>query len=58
MADALLEKMFNQSPIDWEGVCDLLADNERRQQYLNALRAADAEDYQLLFDFAGYSQIS
>ena len=40
--------------IDWSGGCELQAMNERREQYIAALRAADRGDYGLLFKFAGY----
>ncbi len=41
LADALLTKTFKQAPIDWAGGYDLEAMNERRKQYIQALRAAD-----------------
>lgn len=51
MADALLTKMYGHDPIDWAGGCDLQAMNERRQQYIAALRAADAGNYEPLLYF-------
>lgn len=58
IADALLQKHYKGSPINWEGgnkgEMDLGVNNERRQQYLAALRAADSGDYSLLFEFAGH----
>ncbi len=54
MADALLEVLYGSDPIDWSGGYDLQRMNERRDQYINALRAADAGDYTLLFQFIGW----
>lgn len=47
-ADALLTKTFKQAPIDWAGGYDLQAMNERRAQYIQALRAADGGDIEPL----------
>ena len=54
IADALLEKGFGLKPIDWASGYDLMVINERRNQYIAALRAADRGDYSLLFEFGGY----
>lgn len=54
MADALLEKCYGAPPIDWAGGYDLQEMNERRQEYIAALRAADSGDYNPLFAFVGY----
>ena len=54
IADALLQKVLGTEEIDWSGGCELQAMNERREQYIAALRAADRGDYGLLFKFAGY----
>jgi len=54
MADALLEKRYGEPPIDWAGDYDLQQMNERRQEYIAALRAADGGDYNPLFAFVGY----
>jgi len=54
MVDALLEDVFDAGPIDWGGGYELQHMNDRRQQYIAALRAADAGDYALLFQFVGY----
>jgi Fic-DOC domain mobile mystery protein B len=55
MADAYLEDVLEADPIDWGGGYDLQAMNERREQYIAALRAADAGDYSLLFEFVGHT---
>ncbi|MBC8386343.1 MAG: mobile mystery protein B [Gammaproteobacteria bacterium] len=55
-ADALLEKVYGTGWIDWSGGYDLQQMNERRNQYINALRAADAGNYDPLFEFAGVEQ--
>jgi len=52
-ADALLEKRFKAPPIDWSGGADLTRNNQRRTQYILALRAADLQDYRPLLVFAG-----
>jgi Fic-DOC domain mobile mystery protein B len=52
-ADALLEKRLAAPPIDWSGGADLTSSNDRRTQYIAALRAADAQDYGPLLAFAG-----
>jgi len=44
MADTLLEKVYGVAPIDWVGGHDLQAMNERRNQYIDALKAADRGD--------------
>lgn len=51
MANALLTKVLEQKPIDWSGGYDLQKMNERREQYIEALRAADGGDIQPLLDF-------
>ncbi|MCB1681042.1 MAG: mobile mystery protein B [Rhodospirillales bacterium] len=53
MADALLLKLYRDKPIDWAGGHDLGSMNERRKEYIQALRAADRGDYAPLFAFAG-----
>ncbi len=52
-SDALLEKVYETNPIDWSGGFDLQQMNDRRSEYIAALRAADAGDYRPLFAFAG-----
>ena len=57
MADALLIKLFDQRPIDWAGAHDLQTIGPRRREYITALRAADREDYDLLFAFVGLKTV-
>lgn len=52
-ADAYLQKSFTHPPIDWAGGFDLMQSNERRDEYIAALRAADAGRYEPLLSFAG-----
>lgn len=51
MADALLEKRYALNAIDWQGGYDLQEMNDRRADYIDALRAADSGDYGPLLDF-------
>lgn len=51
MADAILTKLMNKPAIDWAGGYKLEKMNERRNQYIAALRAADAHDFTVLFKF-------
>jgi Fic-DOC domain mobile mystery protein B len=53
MADALLTKLMDEPAIDWAGGYRLESMNERRDQYIAALRAADGHDYAGLLDFVG-----
>jgi Fic-DOC domain mobile mystery protein B len=53
MADALLEKVHKVQAIDWAGGEDLQRMNDRREQYIAALRAADGGDYGPLLIFVG-----
>jgi len=53
MADAVLTKILNESAIDWAGGYRLEAMNERRDQYIAALRAADGHDMSALLEFVG-----
>ncbi len=53
MADALLTKLMGEPEIDWAGGYKLENMNERRDQYIAALRAADGHDYTGLLDFVG-----
>ena len=52
MANTLLTKVLNQEPVDWAGGYDLQKMNERREQYIQALRAADGGDIRPLLEFA------
>lgn len=56
MADALLEKVYGVERIDWAGSGNLQVTNERRTQYIAALKAADHGALELLFAFAGVNQ--
>lgn len=58
MADALLTKALKQEPIDWAGGYDLQAMNERREQYIHALRAADGGDIKPLMSFVSTKSIT
>jgi Fic-DOC domain mobile mystery protein B len=53
MADAVLTKLLNEPAIDWAGGYRLEAMNERRNQYIAALRAADRHDISALLEFVG-----
>lgn len=53
MADAVLTKLLNEPAVDWAGGCRLEAMNERRDQYIAALRAADGHDISALLEFVG-----
>lgn len=53
MADALMTKLLNEPAIDWAGGFRLEAMNERRRQYIAALRAADKHDFSALLEFVG-----
>jgi hypothetical protein len=48
-------EVLDAEPVNWSGGYDMQAMNERRDQYIAALRAADGGDYSALFEFAGYS---
>ncbi|WP_340677558.1 mobile mystery protein B [Paraglaciecola sp.] len=51
MADAVLTKLLNEPAIDWAGGYRLEAMNDRRNQYISALRAADRHDLSALLKF-------
>lgn len=51
MADVYLEECFEHAPIDWAGGFDLMKENERRDAYIAALRAADGGDYERILGF-------
>ncbi|MCB1678954.1 MAG: mobile mystery protein B [Halioglobus sp.] len=53
MADAVLTKLLNRPAIDWAGGYALEAMNERRNQYVAALRAADDHNFSALLEFVG-----
>lgn len=52
MADAILEKILKAPPIDWAGGHRLETMNERRTDYIAALRLADRGDMTPLLKFA------
>lgn len=49
--DIFLEDHYDHPPIQWASGFDLQADNERREAYIAALRAADGEDFDPLLAF-------
>ena len=53
MADTLLTKLMATPSIDWAGGYSLENMNERRAQYIAALRAADKHDFSELLAFVG-----
>lgn len=50
-ADILLDEIYNHPPVAWASGFDLQADNERRDAYIAALRAADRGEISLLLRF-------
>ncbi|MGH1480520.1 MAG: mobile mystery protein B [Geminicoccales bacterium] len=50
-ADAYLEERFRHEPVDWAGGFNLMKSNERRDDYITSLRAADAGNYEPLLKF-------
>lgn len=53
MADAMLDSVYKEKPIDWAGGHDLQRMGERRAAYIAALRAADGGDIGPLMKFIG-----
>jgi len=53
MADAILTKLLNKPAINWAGNYKLEAMNERRNEYIAALRAADGHEFSALLKFVG-----
>ena len=53
MADAILIKLMGEPAIDWAGGYRLENMNERRDQYIAALRNADGQDFDALLAFVG-----
>ncbi len=53
MADAVLTKLMDEPAIDWAGGYKLEQMNERRDQYISALRSADGHDLTALLKFVG-----
>ena len=52
-ADVFLEERFKHPPVDWSAGHNLQSMNERRKQYIAALRAADAGELGPLLAFVG-----
>ena len=52
-ADEFLKRYCGRAPIEWASGYDLQRDNERRDAYLQALRRADARNFEALLAFAG-----
>lgn len=50
-SDIFLKDYYNHPPIRWASGFDLQADNQRRADYIKALRAADQGDLSLLLQF-------
>lgn len=57
-ADVFLSDYYEHRPIEWASGFDLQADSERRVEYINALRTADAGDYEPLLKFVNSTQKS
>jgi len=52
-ADIMLDEAYDHPPVAWASGYDLQADNERRKNYIAALRAADAGNIDPLMIFVG-----
>ena len=52
-ADILLKDYYDHLPIDWAKGQNLEISGVRRNAYIKALRAADAQRFDLLFEFVG-----
>ena len=52
-ANIYLQEYFDETPIEWAHGFDLMVDNERRKQYISALKAADRGELGLLLAFVG-----
>jgi len=57
-ADILLEEVYDHPPVEWASGFDLQGDNQRRNAYIAALRAADNYDLDPLLVFAGAIDIA
>jgi len=51
MADAVLTKLLGELPIDWAGGYRLEDMNDRRNEYIAALKSADGHDFVALLEF-------
>lgn len=56
MADAILTKILGEPSIDWAGGYQLEKINERRTQYIKALRQADGHNFEPLMEFIEASE--
>ena len=54
--DIMLEEVYRHPPVEWASGFDLQADNERRNAYIAALRAADGGDIDPLLAFIGVAE--
>lgn len=52
-ADHYLKLYYGHQPIDWSGGQDLTINNQRRSEYISALREADQHNYAPLLAFVG-----
>lgn len=52
-ADVMLEQYYRHPPVNWAGGVDLQSDNDRRNIYISALRAADKGEFEPLLAFVG-----
>lgn len=50
-ADEFLKDYYQHQPVAWASGFDLQADNERREAYIQSLRAADRGEFDLLLAF-------
>lgn len=56
IADVVLSKLLKSEPIDWAGGFDLQVMNERREEYIQALREADKGEYAPMLEFVGVKE--
>lgn len=52
MADIIMEKIFKLTPFTWGRNQGSVAKEQIRKEYINAVRAADKNNYQLLLNFS------
>jgi Fic-DOC domain mobile mystery protein B len=55
--DIYLRDYFGHPPVDWAAGADLLKENDRRNQYITALRAADTGNLEPLLVFVGLNKL-
>ena len=53
MTDVILERVLGVAPVNW-GAAPLEKDGEHRKNYIQALRAADNNDYRQLIEFVSH----